>query len=327
MDDSGKRTVGYESVVFEQRRREGQRVSLGDPPFVSVVLPVRNGERTIGDCLTSILKAEYPSHRREVVVVDNASTDRTAEIIKWHPVRYVYETRLGRSAARNRGIKESRGDIVAFIDADCVASTRWLRELAAGFSEDGVCGVAGEILAYPPATPAERYYAMSRARPQAAAVNRSRPFAVTANVAFRKEAFDRIGLFDPRFPSGQDMDFGWRFFDAGLRLVYRERAVVFHRHRPTGWSLFKQYFFRAQGWALLHQKYGLPWGVRQESREYGRLLVYVVHFGRTALRHARGRNARIELSYFYYEVIRRVAVRLGTLYGLAYRLPDGSDHQ
>lgn len=297
------------------------------PPFVSVVLPVRNGERTIGDCLASILRNDYPPDRREVVVVDNASTDRTAEIIKRYPVHYVYEARLGRSAARNRGIEESRGEIVAFIDADCVASTQWLRQLTAGFEEYGVSGVAGEILAFPPTTPAERYYAIQRARPQASAVNRTRPYAVTANVAFRRETFDRIGGFDRRFPSGQDMDFGWRFVDAGLKLVYRERAVVLHRHRPTGLSLFRQYFFRAQGWALIHQKYGLPWSVRQESRQYGKLLMAVGTLGRAVLRYSRDGKDRMELAYFYYEVIRRVAVRLGTLYGLVYRLPDRSDHQ
>ena len=302
-------------------------MSVADRPFVSVVLPVRNGERTVGDCINSILAADYPPDRREVVVVDNASIDGTAEIIKRYPVRYVYEARLGRSAARNRGIQESRGEIVAFIDADCVASTQWLRQLTAGFEEDGVSGVAGEILAFPPTTLAERYYAMQRARPQASAVNRSRPYAVTANVAFRRDTFDRIGVFDRRFPSGQDMDFGWRFFDAGLKLVYRERALVFHRHRPTGRGLFRQYFFRAQGWALIHQKYGLPWSVRQESRQYGRLFVAVGQLGRAALSYSRDGKDRMELYYPFYEVIRRVAVRLGTLYGLVYRLPEGSDHQ
>jgi glycosyltransferase involved in cell wall biosynthesis len=300
-------------------------MSLGDTPFVSVVLPVRNGERTIGDCLASILAADYPLDRREVVVVDNASTDRTAEIINRYPVRYVYEARRGRSAARNRGIKESRGEILAFIDSDCVATTRWLRELAAGFAENGVCGVAGEIVAFPPTTVAERYYARTRARPQGSAVSKDRPYAVTANVAFRKETFDRIGVFDPRFRSGQDVDLGWRLHDAGLKLVYRERALVLHRHRPTGWGLFRQYFFRAQGWAFLHQKHDLPWSIGQESRQYGKLLAAVGRFGQAALGYGRRGKDRLELHYAYYEVVRKLAVRLGTLYGLVHRLPvDGS---
>ncbi|MDP8955769.1 MAG: glycosyltransferase [Actinomycetota bacterium] len=299
-------------------------MSVADPPLVSVVLPVRNGERTIGDCLTSILRADYPADRREIVVVDNASTDRTAEIIRRYPVRYVNEARVGRSAARNRGIQESRGEIIAFIDADCVASTRWLRELTAGFKENGVLGVAGEILAFPPTTLAERYYAIQRARPQASSVGKSRPYAVTANVAFRKETFERIGVFDHRFRSGQDVDFGWRFFDAGLKLAYRDRAVVFHRHRPSGWSLFKQYFYRAQGWALLAQKHGSAWSVRQELAQYRKLVAAVRKLGRAVLRYHRYGKDRMELYYPYFEVIRRLAIRLGALYGLVRPLPGPS---
>ena len=299
-------------------------MSLPNPPFVSVVLPVRNGEATIGDCLASIIRADYPPDRREVVVVDNASTDRTAEIIRRYPVRYVHEARIGRSAARNRGIAESRGEIVAFIDADCVASTRWLRELTSGFTEEDVFGVAGEIVAFPPTTLAERYYAMTRALPQASSVNKSRPYAVTANVAFRKETFDQIGVFDPRFRSGQDVDFGWRFFDAGLKLTYRERAIVFHRHRPTGWGLFKQYFFRAQGWALLQQKHGPPWSVRQEFRQYGKVLGAVGKLVRAAFWYSRSGKDPLELYYPYLEVVRRVAIRLGALYGLVRPLAEPS---
>ena len=296
------------------------------PPFVSVVLPVRNGERTIGDCLASIVHTDYPPDRREVLVVDNASTDRTAQIIRRYPVRYIHEARVGRSAARNRGIEESRGEIVAFIDADCVATTRWLQELTAGFTEDEVFGVAGEIVAFPPATLAERYYAMTRPRHQASSVNKSRPYAVTANVAFRKDTFDRIGVFDPRFRSGQDVDFGWRLFDAGLRLVYRERALVLHRHRPTGWGLFRQYFFRAQGWSLLQQKHGSPWTVRQEFRQYGKLLAAVRRLVRTAFRYRRPGKDPIELYFAYFEVVRRVAIRLGALYGFVRPLRERSDN-
>jgi glycosyltransferase involved in cell wall biosynthesis len=297
-------------------------MSRADAPFISVVVPVRNAETTIGDCLASIVRAGYPVDRREVVVVDNASTDRTAEIIRRYPVRYIYEGRLGRSAARNRGIQESRGEIIAFIDSDCVASTLWLRELAAGFTDDEVFGVAGEILAFPPTTIAERYYAMTRARPQASSLNESRPYTVTANVAFRKGTFDRIGLFDRRFRSGQDVDFSWRFFSAGLRLVYRDRAVVFHRHRPTGWGLFMQYFFRAQGRALLHQKHGPPWSVGEELRHYRKLLEAVGIFGRSALRYRRFGKEPMELYFAYYEVVKRVAILLGSLYGHVRALPE-----
>ena len=134
--------------------------SVESLPFVSVVVPVRNGEETIGVCLRALLATDYPLDRREILVVDNGSTDRTAELIHPFPVRRLWEPERGASNARNRGIRDSRGEIVAFIDADCGATKRWLREMVHCFEDDCVGGVAGEILAYPPRSPAERYMAV-----------------------------------------------------------------------------------------------------------------------------------------------------------------------
>ncbi len=117
-----------------------------EQPLISVVVPVRNGERTIRDCLASLLRMDYPETRRELLVVDNGSTDRTAEIIKSFPVRYVSEGCRGIPHARNRGIEASQGAIVAFTDADCVVDAAWLRELVRGFEEEGIGGVEGETV-------------------------------------------------------------------------------------------------------------------------------------------------------------------------------------
>ena len=82
--------------------------SVESLPFVSVVVPVRNGEETIGVCLRALLATDYPLDRREILVVDNGSTDRTAELIHPFPLRRLWEPERGASNARNRGIRESR---------------------------------------------------------------------------------------------------------------------------------------------------------------------------------------------------------------------------
>ena len=64
-------------------------------PFVSLIIPALNEEKTIGDCLVSLFKMDYPPERWEILVVDNGSTDRTAEIVKSFPVRYLREERRG----------------------------------------------------------------------------------------------------------------------------------------------------------------------------------------------------------------------------------------
>ncbi len=128
-------------------------------PFVSVIVPALNEERTIRECIVSLLRMDYPQERREILMVDNGSTDRTAEIIKSFPVRYLREERRGASYARNRGIEASKGEILAFTDADCVVTTGWLRELVRGFEDEGVGSVEGETVAYPPVTPIEQHQA------------------------------------------------------------------------------------------------------------------------------------------------------------------------
>ena len=293
-------------------------------PLVSIVVPVRNGEGFIGDCLASVLAARYAVDRREILVVDNGSADSTAEIVKGHPITYLFEPEIGPSPARNRGIEASSGEIVAFLDADCVVTKGWLEELVAPFAAPDVWSVAGEILSYPPETRAQRYLAMRKARWQKPAVESEWwPFAVTANVAFRRETFDRVGYFDPMLIRAQDKDFGRRFLSTGLKMEYSPKAVVFHRHRATTRGFFQQH----QGWGfgsvLLHVKYDLPWGWSHEARKYGELLRSVWEFGRRGLRYALRGGEEMDFYYAYYEVLRRVAHRVGLLQGIVWRLRRG----
>jgi len=243
-------------------------------PLVSVIVPVLDGAPTLKQCLLSLLRTDYPPERREIVVVDNGSTDPSREIAAAFPVILVDEGRRGAAAARNRGVEASHGEILAFTDADCVVSAGWLRELVQTFEADTVAAVEGQIVAYPPTTSAERYAARtgshSRTRRSAGALP---GYVVTANVAFRREVFRRIGLFDTRFPGagGEDVDFSWRFAqERDFELRYAPKAVVFHRHRATAWGLFTQRLSYGYGRALLHGKYPdqSPWGWRQEWEGY-----------------------------------------------------------
>jgi glycosyltransferase involved in cell wall biosynthesis len=292
-------------------------MSEGTLPFASVVIPARNAERTIGECLESLMRVDYDPERREILVVENGSTDRTREIISEYPVRCLFEPRRGPSAARNRGVEDARGEIVAFTDADCVVTKGWLRELVRGFDAPDVWGVAGEIVAYPPRTPAERYLARRKALWQEPALRASRPFAVTSNAAFRRATFDRLGLFDTRLTKAQDKDFGWRFYaDGELRLSYSPEALVLHRHRPTAWKLFTQHAGWGYGAALLHRKHGLPWSLRLELKKQGELLCAVGAVAAAGVRYGVRGGDGTDLHEPAFELVRRLGLRAGALYGL-----------
>ena len=282
--------------------------------LVSIVVPVRNAERTVRDCIASLLQLEYPPSHREIVVVDNGSSDASRSIIRDLPVTLVIEPRRGPSCARNAGIDASGGDIIAFTDADCIVSRGWLRHLVTSLREDeGASAVAGEVLPFAPQTRAEHYMARRQSRWQAAALRAPRPYMVTANVAFRRQTFDKIGRFDPRFPVGQDQDLSWRFFAAGLRCRYAPTAIVFHRHRHTTWAFFKQQLGWGYGAALLRRYHGLPWGIGAELREVGQLAQAASLLVAAACRAAVGAGHDMETAYRFHDFLREAARRVGTL--------------
>ncbi|TEU12514.1 MAG: glycosyltransferase family 2 protein, partial [Anaerolineales bacterium] len=129
-------------------------------PSVSIIVPVYNGSRTIDALLSSLLALDYPADRREILVVDNKSTDDTRERIQRYPVALLEETEIQSSyAARNRGIEAAKGEILAFTDADCVVEPTWLKRLLANQEESRWGGFSGIIEAYPPTNLIERYCA------------------------------------------------------------------------------------------------------------------------------------------------------------------------
>lgn len=285
--------------------------------MVSVVVPVLNGARTIGDCLTSLLHSDYPAERREILVVDNGSRDRTAQIVRDFPVTLLRQEQPGPGAARNLGAQASRGEIVAFTDADCLVSTGWLRQLAGEFRSPAVGGVEGETLDYLPVTPAERYVA--RRASYSYEFRRQSPFApyvVTANVAFRRSVFEQLGGFDVRFgrAGAEDVDFTWRFLDrTGLELRFNPKAVVFHRHRTTVRAFFKQALRNGRGHAILQGKYPdrLPWNWRKEVRAWGRVAGGGWRAARAAAGYRLRRVPADELHDAWFWLVGRVGLRLG----------------
>lgn len=98
---------------------------------ISVVVPFYNAEKHIEECINSLLAQSYRRDRYEIIMIDNNSTDRSTAIVGRYPrINLLSEQKQGAYAARNRGIGASRGAIIVFTDADCVACSEWLQEIA-----------------------------------------------------------------------------------------------------------------------------------------------------------------------------------------------------
>ena len=111
---------------------------------ISVVVPFHNSERYLAKCIEDLLSQQYPVEHYEVVMIDNNSADGSAEIVKRYPrVKLIAESKQGAYAARNRGVREARGGIIAFTDADCVPAADWLKEIDSAMTDPRVGLVIG----------------------------------------------------------------------------------------------------------------------------------------------------------------------------------------
>jgi len=195
-------------------------------PEISVIVPVHNGAGSLRALLPSLSEQTLGRERFEVIVVDNASTDATAEVARSFGARVVSDPVANRSRARNRGAAEARSRLFAFTDADCVADPRWLAALLE--NADRAPLVAGEVRLRVREAPnaIERFEALWRFG-QSAWVGQG--WAATANLLVHADAFEVIGGFDPTWRHiGEDVDFCFRARDAGFALAYCAEAIVDH---------------------------------------------------------------------------------------------------
>ena len=228
-------------------------------PILSVVVPVFNSARTIGPCIESVLAAARPFDGADLIIVDNGSTDASREIVSRYPVRCLSQPKRGAAAARNAGVRAAAGELIAFIDSDCIADRAWLSEFVGGMLPGVAC--AGGMIAAPPATnDFEAYCNEFTAKSQENAIEGNAvpyPYINTANALFRREVFDAVGWFDEKFTwaGGEDIDFGWRVHWAGYAMRYLPGARVEHRHRSGPGQLFRSYYRYGRGWSMTVRKH------------------------------------------------------------------------
>ncbi|MFU8874021.1 glycosyltransferase [Micromonospora sp. SL4-19] len=260
---SGEALVTEAAAPAGARACFSRRPATEGSPFVSVVVPTCGRTPLFESALDSLAALDYPHY--EIVVVDNApQVTGTARIVAGRAAddprfRYTSEPRPGVAHARNRGLAEARGGIVAFADDDVILDRAWLRHLVDGFTDDEVAGVTGQVLARELDTPSQiwleqyggygkgcqrrRFDRAGSATLEAGGTHRvdlppsslhpylPGSYGSGANMAFRTDALRRLGGFDPRLRSGEDIDVLLRTVLAGHALAYEPGAIVWHTHR------------------------------------------------------------------------------------------------
>lgn len=249
-----------------------QRRSRREQPFISVILCTRDRHKSLKGTLESLKVLDYRHY--EVIVVDNCpSGPGTRRVVAQYPFRYVVEPRPGLDWARNRGIAEAKGDIVAFIDDDAYADKTWLHGIAEGFSDPHTMCVTGLVFPAEMETDAQELFEVGyggfgrgfEARVyQPGALWKYQicwpSIGTGANMAFRREAFDKVGVFDVAFDVGTptggcgDLDMFRRLMRAGCRIEYRPEALVYHCHRRSMDELGRQLYGYGKSFIALQTK-------------------------------------------------------------------------
>jgi len=194
-------------------------------PLVSCVVPVFNGEAYLREAIDSVLAQTWGTV--EVVVVDDGSTDGTAAVARsyGHPVRYLHQENAGPAAARNRGIQAARGALVAFLDADDLWAPERLARQAAALEADPRVSYTLCLIQNFWIQELEAEANARRPRREGAPA----PGYLTGGMLVRREAFERVGGFDPELGHGDSADWFLRARRAGLEEVMVPEVLVFRR--------------------------------------------------------------------------------------------------
>ena len=194
----------------------------------SFIIPARNEERHIGDCLRAIAALKSPPEI-ETIVIDNGSADRTVEIATACGATVLVKPTGSVSFLRNEGVRQSRGDLLAFVDADCVVAEQWLREGIAALERDGA-GAAGNFYTIPDDTGwIGRINDLIHAKKLDGAVT----YVPAGNLLVRRDCFEEIGGFDASLKTSEDVDLCRRLKQSGHSLSVNPAMQSVHYGTPS----------------------------------------------------------------------------------------------
>lgn len=260
-------------TLMEREAEEQGRTSW---PFVSVIVPCRNEQRHIAQCLDSILANDYPSDQMEILVLDGMSEDRTREIVrgyeeKYSRVRLVDNLKRTIPAALNTGISNARGDVVIKMDAHSTYQSSHIR-LCVAYQEkyraENVGGVWNMLPGSDSGVARAIVVALAHRFGSGGAkikVGVTQPTWTDSAAfgCFKKELFSRIGLFNERLRASSDTDMNMRIKAAGGRILLVPEIVVNYFADPNLKAFWKHNFadgvwvtyvmkFGSRGWCWRH---------------------------------------------------------------------------
>lgn len=254
-------------------------------PFISIIIPVKNFERTIEKSFEYLLNVDYPHDSWEWVIADGGSTDKTIEIIKNWQKKYPFIRLVevpncpSPGFARNKVLEVAKGDFLFFTDGDCAPNKEWVKEMLKHFEKDPkIAAVGGEVytLKVDPNNLVEawcQHFRFNMVAPRYGFIKEGyypdfpkdpcpvdigghkAYFFGTCNVAYRRSAMKEIGAKFWERPTGEDMDLSYQHRSKGWKFYFAPIAKVDHMHRADLKLLRKVWVTYGQAHLPLIDKY------------------------------------------------------------------------
>jgi glycosyltransferase involved in cell wall biosynthesis len=210
--------------------------------MITFIIPAYNSEKTISECIKSVLQQDV---EKEVIVVDNGSTDNTAQIVKNFPVRYIFEPKKGPAAAKNAGLKNLnyKSKYVAFVDSDVVLPNSWAKkalEILNKYPEVAGVGGPGKSIIKNVISEVFDYLMYSRTFRDKMKFVRN---LATMNVMYKIECVQNMFFNDKlQYAAAEDTDFNLQIIKKGYKLLYSEDLWVYHYNPTTITQVVRKWF-------------------------------------------------------------------------------------
>ena len=231
----------------ERVHAPGEQASL--QPEVSIVIPVMNRAAELSRCLKSLALLNYPEEKLQIIVVDDGSSDDSPTVARELGALLVSSGGTGRgpAAARNVGAATASGEILAFIDSDCTASSNWLAELLPTFADSKIVAVGGLVDGMCRESAVDHYENVMSSlslggRELTGASGDDTFYLPSCNLLVRRAAFLKAGGFNDAMHVGEDVDLTWRLRDSGWTIAYLPLGKIYHEHRSSIRSFMSRRF-------------------------------------------------------------------------------------
>ena len=226
-------------------------------PFVSIIIPTVRVNEILRQCLDSLAEQDYPKERFEIILVskEKLSIETTENTTSIHGVDFAH--------ARNEGVKIAQGELVAFVDDDCIIPKDWISKAVPYFKDAKVAVIGGPALpldqdsfpyrvgGYLFASSFTSGFASSRYKVQKKVYEAEEYSLIAANNMLRRDVFNSISGFNPEQVLSEENDLYFRLKTAGHKLLYVPEIFVFHRAKPIWLPIVKKVFFYATGRGVL----------------------------------------------------------------------------